>query len=139
FAATAVHRLPDPIWSHLARHFRPHARTAAHLLAEMALSGGAVVCIPRRTGRAVHLSTTACPIAPGCWGVQSSTTSPAPACRRKLPATTCPTVPGGCGNPVVRSSSPDRRQSQGDLPVSPPVQPYVCSCGFAFDRTTGNF
>ena len=41
--------------------------------------------------------------------------------------------------PVVRSSSPDRRQSQGDLPVSPPVQPYVCSCGFAFDRTTGNF
>jgi len=41
--------------------------------------------------------------------------------------------------PVVRSSSPDRRQSQGDLPVPPPVQPYVCSCGFAFDRTTGNF
>jgi hypothetical protein len=40
--------------------------------------------------------------------------------------------------PVVRSISPDRRQSQGDM-AGPQVQPYVCSCGFAFDRTTGNF
>src|SRR5436309_2148004 len=75
--ATAFHRLPGPIWIHLAHHFRPHARTVTHLLAEMALSGRAVVCIPRRTGRAVHLSTTTCPGAPGWWGVQSPTTSPA--------------------------------------------------------------
>ncbi len=40
---------------------------------------------------------------------------------------------------VVHTSNPDRRQSPGDLTGLQPVQPYTCVCGFAFDRTTGNF
>lgn len=36
---------------------------------------------------------------------------------------------------VVRTGYPDRHQGQG----SPPVQPYVCACGLAFDRSTGSF
>src|SRR6266568_996744 len=104
--ATAFHRLPDPIWSHLAHHFRPHARTVTHLLAEMALSRGAVVCISQCTDWKVHLSTTTCTSAPGWWVVQSPTTSPAPACRRELPATTCPSAPGGCRKHFPTPCSP---------------------------------
>jgi len=48
--ATAFHRLPDTIWSHLAQHFRTHTRAVTRHLAEMALSRGAMVCIPERTG-----------------------------------------------------------------------------------------
>src|SRR6266568_1462037 len=48
--ATAFHSFPDTIWSHMAQHFRTHARAVTRHLAEMALSRGAVVCIPERTG-----------------------------------------------------------------------------------------
>src|SRR5439155_25657809 len=74
--ATAFHRLPDTIWSHLAQHFRTHARTVTRPLAEVALSRGAVVCIPGCTGWRVHLSTTTCASAPVCWEVQSRDTTP---------------------------------------------------------------
>jgi len=40
---------------------------------------------------------------------------------------------------VVRTSNPDRRQSLGDWAGLQPLQPYVCTCGFALDRTVGNF
>ena len=40
---------------------------------------------------------------------------------------------------VVRSSSPDHRQSPGGLAGQSPVQPYVCVCGFASDRASGKF
>jgi hypothetical protein len=40
---------------------------------------------------------------------------------------------------VVRTGYPDRRQSQGSPAGLPPVQPYVCACGLAFDHSTGNF
>jgi hypothetical protein len=38
---------------------------------------------------------------------------------------------------VVRIGNPDRLP--GDLAGLQPVQAYTCACGFAFDRTTGNF
>jgi len=40
---------------------------------------------------------------------------------------------------LVRTSHPERRQSPGDLPGRQPLQPYACTCGFAFDHTVGNF
>ena len=40
---------------------------------------------------------------------------------------------------VVISGNPDHRQSQGDLAGPKPVQQYVCACGFASDRSSGNF
>ena len=40
---------------------------------------------------------------------------------------------------IVRPSNPDPRQSPGYLAGLQPVQPYACACGFAFDRTAGNF
>ena len=40
---------------------------------------------------------------------------------------------------VVRAGNPDRPLSLGDLAGLSPVLPYVCACGFAFDRTLGNF
>jgi hypothetical protein len=40
---------------------------------------------------------------------------------------------------VVRSSNPDHRHSPVDLAGLKPVQQYVCACGFASDRSSGNF
>src|SRR6266536_4436159 len=74
--ATAFHRLPDTIWSHLAQHFRTHARAAAHLLDELALSGGTVVCIPQSAYPRVYLSTTTSASTPGCWRIQSRDAAP---------------------------------------------------------------
>src|SRR2546423_5924189 len=79
--ATAIRRLPDPIWSHLAKHFCPQPRTGTRHLAEMALSRGTVVGTPRDPGSRGHLSTTTGARAPVCWGVLSSTTcDAAPGC-----------------------------------------------------------
>jgi hypothetical protein len=40
---------------------------------------------------------------------------------------------------VIRSSNPDPRQIPGNAAGAPLVQPYICSCGFASDRTAGKF
>ncbi len=40
---------------------------------------------------------------------------------------------------AIRTGYPDPRQSQEGPAGLPPVQPYVCACGFAFDRSTGGF
>jgi len=40
---------------------------------------------------------------------------------------------------VVHTSHPERRQSSGDRAGLQPLQSNACACGFAFDRTAGNF
>jgi len=40
---------------------------------------------------------------------------------------------------VVHTSHPERRQSSGDRAGLQPLQSSACACGFAFDRTAGNF
>ena len=40
---------------------------------------------------------------------------------------------------VVRTGNPERRQSPGDRAGLQPLQSNACACGFAFDRTAGNF